>query len=66
MLQNRPNTPHLHLKAILGAPLRARHHSSVEDEQIQAGQGGGQRFAGRLDAGEICQVQLLHGDLALW
>lgn len=65
MLQNRPNTPHLHLKTVLCAPRGARHHSSVEDEQIQAGQGGSQRICGRFDAGQIRQVQLLHGDLAL-
>jgi len=57
--------PHLHLKAVLGAPLWARHHSRIQNQQIQARQRGGQLVGGCLDTGEVSQIQLLHADLAL-
>ena len=55
----------LHLKALLGGALGAGHHTSVEDEQVKAGQGGRQVGAQRLDAHQVGEVELLDCELAL-
>lgn len=65
---NHPTTithAHLHLKSVLGAGQRARHHPRIQDEKVKAGQGGRQVSAQRVHRGQVSQVQALDGDLAL-